>query len=851
MSNFSAIQKTQKKCSREAKRPLSPITVPEAASAGPPSKRSRVFEDPDVLVLTERPDMAVLKWLQDHPGVPAGHSAGMAKYHDLAVQGEGGVSVTYRRQPSGRFIADERQFGKCSLLMKRAARSAAFGHRLVDVDAVNCHPSLLLEMAEGCAGIESKHYGLLARYIDNRELVFRSEGWPKATAKRFLNVTLFGGSVETFLEEELEKDDGWLGTEAEVPVFWGALRKELKALSKLVWRRAVPDAQKDSIEEWVGSDEWRRRHPGKTPHIGTYMSNVLQTRETDIIVPAIRELQAQGIVVESYQYDGFQCPKEHLGVLEEWIVGRNARSGRVRFAIKPFGAALERVPEPEFQCYKSGLFVWSSRELWVAPKPDKSGKVTAEADNDALAATARACKDKRAALKKLFETYAVKCHTPPGILWMPEGIDSPDKKVRSFASCKNGLFDNLKVPVLRDGEIIEAPLFAWWLRQTDICEHTAAIFAPPPLPIHPNHYNLFRGFKIEKTPPPAEWDPRLVVDHLGHMSEGNADIMLDLLAHRVQRPGERTGLGLVIVGPQGSGKTNFMSLLAKAFMDEDYVLITEKAEQITGKFPQIGGKLLLVWEEAESSDTCGAASKLKHLITVESEYVEAKCVNAIRMPMCFLPIVFANELDQKTVSIENSDRRYVVFRMDDKHYKNDPSYFSRLYGAMEDRTYMRGFYDCLKARDISKYRNGRDWAAARPLTSTYRNIQEANRKPLDRWFDEIAECLRKKQGFVDYGSHGEVLEKAFQHGHPVTSAELRKAYAAWSDDNGFQFSGNVQSFGTKLASLATGCAGSAQAWIKKAASKHHNNNRYEFDAPMLILTRLGEAVSGDIRAHCQ
>ena len=85
----------------------------------------------------------------------------------------------------------------------------------------------------------------------------------------------------------------------------------------------------------------------------------------------------------------------------------------------------------------------------------------------------------------------------------------------------------------------------------------------------------------------------------------------------------------------------------------------------------------------------------------------------------------------------------------------------------------------------------------------------------------------------------------------MTSAELRKAYSSWSDDNGFQFSGNVQSFGTKLASLATGCAGSAQTWIKKAATKFHNNNRYEFDASMMILTRLGEDVGGDIRAHCQ
>ena len=56
MSNFSAIQKTQKKCSREAKRPLSPMTVPEAASAGLPFKAAHalIFCENHLLVVEKR-----------------------------------------------------------------------------------------------------------------------------------------------------------------------------------------------------------------------------------------------------------------------------------------------------------------------------------------------------------------------------------------------------------------------------------------------------------------------------------------------------------------------------------------------------------------------------------------------------------------------------------------------------------------------------------------------------------------------------------------------------------------------------------------------------------------------------
>lgn len=149
---------------------MSPVTVVEKKD----SKRQK--QDPDEFKLVEEPDMAVLEWLLNHPDVPIDHRPGMKRYFELALQNNGSVSITYKRQPSGRFGADEMRFGKCSLHMKRVARAAAFGHLLVDVDLVNCHPSLLLQTAEECPSIAPENYELLSYYIENRDRVFEEEG---------------------------------------------------------------------------------------------------------------------------------------------------------------------------------------------------------------------------------------------------------------------------------------------------------------------------------------------------------------------------------------------------------------------------------------------------------------------------------------------------------------------------------------------------------------------------------------------------------------------------------------------------------------------------------------------------
>ena len=163
---------------------------------------------------------------------------------------------------------------------------------------------------------------------------------------------------------------------------------------------------------------------------------------------------------------------------------------------------------------------------------------------------------------------------------------------------------------------------------------------------------------------------------------------------------------------------------------------------LSGKFNNsLAQKAMVMWEEASALETSENADKLKALITQETAMLERKYFDAVRSPLCALIFITANHIHQKIVNVEGGDRRFVVVRGKSEHMAEDPDYFTRLFGKMSDKTYMRAVFDFLRARDISKYKSGRDWARLRPVTETYEAMQEASKRPITHSFKEIAEHL--------------------------------------------------------------------------------------------------------------
>jgi hypothetical protein len=388
------------------------------------------------------------------------------------------------------------------------------------------------------------------------------------------------------------------------------------------------------------------------------------------------------------------------------------------------------------------------------------------------------------------------------------------------------------------------PFFAWWLERADMRQYNDVQFRPPPLTLADGHYNMWRGFKIEEVVPrPVDIKP--FRDHCTVLMEDNpewGEYLLDLLAHRVQRPGERTELALVLIGAQGTGKTTFFQRLCQALLHDHNYLITEKAEQITGKFHLLSEKILVLWEEAESQDTNNAADRIKHLTTAEDEYSEKKCKDARKHPMCFLPIITANHIGRKSVNIEATDRRWVVMRTGTAHLTN-PDYFSKLFsakGGMGDPAFMRAVFDFLRARDISKYKNGRDWSKARPISETYKDLQQACAPPFQRWLDHVAEALAN--GEDDVLGCLRPLDGAMAWSEEIKADDVFPAYTRWLQHNGYEYGVTLSAFQHALAALAV-------PWCKKVKTSVGGLRRHKIDSTGMVLARLGrDALPQHIRA---
>jgi hypothetical protein len=252
-------------------------------------------------------------------------------------------------------------------------------------------------------------------------------------------------------------------------------------------------------------------------------------------------------------------------------------------------------------------------------------------------------------------------------------------------------------------------------------------------------YNLFKGFNFKPTKRPELKIPTFFNKYLEEVLAPNdiklKHFIINWMAHKLQFPNKNTGVCLVMVGAQGSGKDSFVDLLEK-LMGRELVHRTANMDDVFGTYNGgIKKTCLLQFDETSGKDSYANKEKIKNLITATSININEKYQK---------PFVKDNTIDcvmcsnnERPVMIEASDRRMVVIETSDAWVGKQDTW-DRHYLNTLDQGAMQHLFNFLVSQPLQKWVPQRD----RPITKRFKDIQIAQTNIITRILYEKLKCMK-------------------------------------------------------------------------------------------------------------
>ncbi len=334
-----------------------------------------------------------------------------------------------------------------------------------------------------------------------------------------------------------------------------------------------------------------------------------------------------------------------------------------------------------------------------------------------------------------------------------------------------------------------------WLRHPDRRDYSGIVFAPagwgpggavaPDIP--PAWYNLWKGYTVD--PAPFYDDPRdharhfpTLFDHiLRNVARGDRDLaryVWGWFAHMIQRPTERPGVGLVLRGKQGSGKTSPGDIIG-GLLGEHYVLI-DHPEHLVGKFnPHMVKCLFLQADEGFWAGDKTAEGRLKGMLTSRSHQIEKKGVDPVSIRNYIRLLVSSNNAWVVPAGLE--ERRWAVLDVGNDNMQ-DRAFFAQMYGEIE-RGGREHLLSYLLRFDLSKV-----VLTDLPKTAALFEQKVASMSEVQSWWFE-----RLREGVV--------LETDDDWQKTIATKALYDSYRTYADKLGKMRKLTVEQFGMQLGDL--------------------------------------------------
>jgi len=240
--------------------------------------------------------------------------------------------------------------------------------------------------------------------------------------------------------------------------------------------------------------------------------------------------------------------------------------------------------------------------------------------------------------------------------------------------------------------------------------YSRIVFKPNDYGLKRNQFNIWRGFESIMV---EDFDIDKIQTILNHIFEvwcdSNNDYfkyILTWISHICKYPYDKTRVGLVIKGDQGSGKGIIVEFLKKYVFGLINSVSCTGIDRLTTRFNgALQGKLLVNVNELSyvNDQYSSVFDKLKPLITDDTMLIELKGLESYEIENHSNFIFTTNH--EFTLKLEQNDRRYACFSCNDKYIYNR-EYFNNLYSQINQETgdhfftYMLNYESDIDLRNI-------------------------------------------------------------------------------------------------------------------------------------------------------
>lgn len=244
---------------------------------------------------------------------------------------------------------------------------------------------------------------------------------------------------------------------------------------------------------------------------------------------------------------------------------------------------------------------------------------------------------------------------------------------------------------------------------------TLNFWVPPTTKVAPGNWVLLRDY---------------LRDVICNGDSKSFDYLVGFMAHMLQKPDDKPGVMVVLLGGQGTGKGVYFKLL-KAIWPRTTVTISD-VDQVLGKFNAVLERTFVVcMDEALFAGDKRAIDKLKSTVTepclqIEQKYQPTRTIESVHR-------FFAASNHDHFANVERDDRRFVFLRVSATR-QQDTAYFGIIAKCIEDPVTLGALIYYLKRKDLTQFNVRQKPKTNEHLMQKLRSLQGFDRY----WFEVLS-----------------------------------------------------------------------------------------------------------------